>query len=94
VEAPFYDLLKANYTAENDNETQLTKELTHSLIHILKETAAINNFWSDKAAERKRIEGLIEDEVRYSHIPELSTKAAEMATELMKLAKNREADLK
>ena len=62
-------------------------------IVILKETAAINNFW-DKAAERRRIEGMIEDEVRYSGIRELSVKASEITSELMKLAKNRESDLR
>jgi type I restriction enzyme, R subunit len=94
IEAPFYDLLKASLITENENEIHKTKELTHTLILILKETAAINNFWTDKAAERKRIEGMIEDEIRYSRIDGLSAQASEMATELMKLAKNREADLR
>jgi type I restriction enzyme R subunit len=94
IEAPFFDLIKASLPTDNENEIQKSKELTHTLILILKETAAINNFWTDKAAERKRIEGMIEDEIRYSRIDGLSAKAAEMATELMKLAKNREADLR
>jgi len=94
VEAPFFDLLKANIPETSEDEINKTKELTHTLIVILKETASINNFWTDKAAERKRIEGMIEDEIRYSRIPELSAKASEMATELMKLAKNRESDLR
>ncbi|HQO08396.1 MAG TPA: HsdR family type I site-specific deoxyribonuclease [Bacteroidales bacterium] len=93
VEAPFYDLLKANISEISDENINKSKELTHNLIVILKETAAINNFW-DKAAERKRIQGMIEDEVRYSGIHELSAKASELATELMKLAKNRESDLR
>ncbi len=66
----------------------------HSLIGILKATATINNFWTDRAAERRKIEGMIEDEIRYSRIEGLSGKATELATELMKLAKNREADLR
>jgi len=94
VEAPFYELLKASLPVEDEEEVFKTKELTHTLFLILKETAAINNFWTDKAAERKRIEGIIEDEIRYSQIKELAGKATEMATELMKLAKNREADLR
>lgn len=94
VEAPFFDLLKANIPETSEDEINKTKELTHTLIVILKETASINNLWTDKAAERKRIEGMIEDEIRYSRIPELSAKASEMATELMKLAKNRESDLR
>ncbi len=94
VEAPFYDLLKSSFVTENETEINKIKELTHDLIVILQETAAINNFWTDRAAERRRIEGLIEDEIRYSRIEGLSKNASELTTELMKLAKNREADLR
>jgi len=94
AEAPFYDLLKGNLPTENEVEINKTKNLTHSLNAILKETAAINNFWTDRAAERRRIEGLVEDEIRYSGISAFTSKAAELAAELMKLAKNREQDLK
>ncbi|MEO7489756.1 MAG: HsdR family type I site-specific deoxyribonuclease [Ferruginibacter sp.] len=94
IEAPYYDYLKNSLVIENEIEIQKTKELTHSLVAILKETASINNFWTDRAAERRRIEGLVEDEIRYSRIEGLPAKAAELATELMKLAKNREVDLR
>jgi len=94
IEAPFYDFLKSRLPTESDPEINKTKELTHNLIGILKATATINNFWTDRAAGRRRIEGLIEDEIRYSRIEGLSGKATELATELMKLAKNREADLR
>jgi len=94
VEAPFYDLLKNSMVSENELSPNTIKELTHNLVVILKETASINNFWTDRAAERRRIEGLVEDEIRYSRIEGLPEKAAELATELMKLAKNRETDLK
>lgn len=94
VEAPFFDLLKAEVGEDDEAEIQKAKELTHTLFIILKETAQINNFWSDKAAERKRIEGMLEDEIRYSKVADLTPKASELATELMKLAKNREGDLR
>jgi type I restriction enzyme R subunit len=94
VEAPFFDLLISLVTVGDEPELNKTKELTHSLVEILKETANINNFWTDRAAERRRIEGLLEDEIRYSRIEGVSSKAAELSTELMKLAKNREADLR
>lgn len=94
VEAPFYDLLKTSLTPGNETDIQKTKNLIHILILILKETAQINNFWTDKAAERKRIEGMIEDEIRYCKVESLSLKAGELASELMKLAKNREAYLR
>jgi type I restriction enzyme R subunit len=94
VEAPFYDYLKSSLSNASESDVNKTKELTHNLIVILRETATINNFWTDRAAERRRIEGLVEDEIRYSGVKELSDNATELATELMKLAKNREADLK
>lgn len=94
IEAPFFDLLQSSLKTENNIEIIKTKELTHTLIPILQETAAIKNFWSDKPSERKRIEGLIEDEIYYARIEGLSNNAAELTTELMKLAKNRETDLK
>lgn len=94
IEAPFYDLLKNSIITGDVSTINATKELTHNVISILKETAAIKNFWSDKASERKRIEGSVEDEIHYSRIIGLSEKAVELTTELMKLAKNRESDLK
>ncbi len=94
IEAPFYDLLKVNLTTENETEINKAKELTHTLILILKETAQINNFWTDKKAEQKNIAGRIEDEIRYSRIEGLPARATELTTELMKLAKNREDDLR
>jgi len=94
IEAPFFDLIKNRISDESESEINKTKELIHILLPRLQETAAIRNFWTDKAAERKRIEGLIEDEVHYSGISGVSNNAAELTTELMKLAKNREAELK
>jgi type I restriction enzyme R subunit len=94
IEAPFFDYLQSNLITENEADIEKTKELTHTLMVILKQTANITNFWTDKASERKRISGLLEDEIYYSRIEGLSNKAAELTTELMKLAKNRESDLK
>lgn len=93
IEAPFYDLLKASLKTASEDEIHKTKELTHTLLLLLKETAAINNFWN-KPAEQRTISGNLEDEIRYSQIEGFSAKAAELTTELMKLAKNREADLR
>lgn len=93
IEAPFYDLLKASVSTENEDEINKTKELTHILLLLLKETAAISNFWN-KPAEQRTISGNLEDEIRYSQIEGFSAKAGELTTELMSLAKNREADLR
>jgi len=92
VESPFFDLLKDSIDKENETEINKTKELIHVLMPILRETAEIRNFWN-RAAERRKIEGRIEDEVHYSGISGISENAAELTTELMNLAKNRESDL-
>jgi type I restriction enzyme R subunit len=93
VEAPFYEILKSALPIEDEKEIEKTKELSHTLILILKETAQINNFWN-KPAEQRLISGRIEDEIYYSRINGLTDKAAELTTELLKLAKNREAELR
>jgi type I restriction enzyme R subunit len=93
VEAPFFDLLKKSLAVETETEIYKTKALIHILMPILQETAEIKNFWT-KGAVRKRIEGMIEDEVHYSGVSGVSENAAELTTELMKLAKNRKADLR
>lgn len=93
VEAPFFDLLKNSIKDKSEEEINKTKELIHVLMPILHETAEIRNFWT-KSAERKRFEGLVEDEIHYSGVEGLAVKAAELTTELMNLAKNRKTDLK
>jgi len=92
VEAPFFDLLISSLALKNEAEINKAKDLIHILLPLLQETAEINNFWN-RPAEQRQIEGQIEDEVRYSKIPGVSEKAAELTTELMKLAKNRKAEL-
>lgn len=94
VEAPFFDLLKNSLSNTNDDSLNNTIMLIRTIFPILKETAAIRNFWTDKPAERKRIEGLVEDEIYYARIPGISEKAAELTTDLMALSKNRETDLR
>jgi type I restriction enzyme R subunit len=94
IEAPFFDFLKSRMTNANETEINKNKILIHTLMEILKETATITNFWTDKSSERKRISGLLEDEIYYSGIDGLTKNEAELTTELMKLAKNREEDLR
>lgn len=93
IEAPFFDLLRDSLKSEDETKIEKTKELMHTLIMILKETAQINNFWN-KEAEQRSLSGRIEDEIYYARISGLSEKAAELTTELLKLAKNREAELR
>jgi type I restriction enzyme, R subunit len=94
VEAPFYDMLKVHLSTEEDAAIEKLKKLVHDLMPYIRETASIRNFWTDKAAERKKVTGQIEDEIYYSKVDGLSGKAGALATEVMQLAKHREADLR
>lgn len=94
IEAPFYELIKNNSGELDSVHIEELKKLIHVLMPLLKETADIKNFWTDKPTEQKKIEGLIDDELTYSGIHSISIKAADIRTEIMKLAKNREAELR
>lgn len=93
TEAPFYELMEYYLGNRNEDNIQALKELTHTILPILKETAAIRNFWTDKAAEQKRIAGLVEEEINFAGIESISDHAAVLTSEMMKLAKNRIRDL-
>lgn len=88
TEAPFFDLLKNSLSESSEISIAKTKALLHLLMPILVETATVRNFW-DKAAEQKRVEGLLEDEIHYAMIPGISERSAELTTEILALAKNR-----
>ena len=45
-------------------------------------------------SERRKMEGIIEEELKFSNISGIKEKAGDLTTELMKLAKNRETDLR
>lgn len=93
IEAPFFDLIRSAVTTETPESIEDTKELVKILLVLLKETATINNFW-DKLTEIKRKEGAVEQELYFSRIPGIAPRAAELTTELLKLAKKRINDLK
>ena len=93
LEAPFYDLLKERLTTNTKSDINKIKELTHLVVNILKDSAIINNFWT-KQSEIRTMEGLLDDEISYSQITGISENASEIVTELMKLAKNRETELR
>lgn len=93
TEAPFYELMEYYLSDKKQDHIQVLKELIHTIMPVLKETAAIRNFWTDKAAEQKRIAGLLEEEINFAGIDSISDNAAVLTAELMKLAKNRIRDL-
>ena len=93
VEAPFYDLLKNVLQNPDEESLNKTKQLTHVVMEILKESATVSNFWT-RLPEVRKMQGQLEDELNYSGLDGIAEKAADLTGELMKLAKNRGADLK
>lgn len=92
-EEPFNDLIN-NFSRASDEMTLVkTKILTENILSIIRESALIRNFWTKKS-EIKKMEGLIEEELRYSEIKGIKDRAAELRTELMNLAMNRKGELK
>ena len=90
---PFYDLINTYLNANTGNELEQTKILTENILSIIKESALIRNFWT-KNSEIRRMEGLIEEELTYCKLDGIKENAAELRTDLMKLAKNRINELK
>ncbi len=91
-EEPFFDLIKTFMTNSKDEDVK-TQILTDKVLIILKDSASIRNFW-DKKSEIKLMEGIIDEELKYCEIKEIKERAVDLRTELMKLAKNRETELR
>jgi type I restriction enzyme R subunit len=92
-EEPFYDLLNTFIQSPDSDTLERSRIITDNVLFILKDSAAIKNFWDKKAAIRT-MEGLIDEELSYSKIDSIKQNAVELRTELMKLAKNRIAELR
>ena len=92
-EEPFYDLINSFIQKPDSDTLERTRIITDNILTILKDSAEIRNFWDKKAAIRT-MEGLIDEELSYSKIGSISQQAVELRTELMKLAKNRIAELR
>lgn len=92
-EEPFYDLINTFLSNNSEVNLEKTQILTENILAILKEMLAIRNIWN-KPSELKTFGGLIEEELEYCKIDGVKENAVELRTELMKLAKNRESELK
>jgi len=91
-EEPFFDLINTFLNEPCEEELKYSRVLTEKVLSVIIESVQIKNFWS-KPSEIRTAEGIIEEEIRFSGISRLNQKATELATELMKLAKNRMSEL-
>lgn len=87
-EEPFFDLINSFLIETNEEKIKYSAVLTEKVLSVISDAVQIRNFWSKKS-ELRNAEGMIEEEIRFSGIPELNLRAEELAMELMKLAKNR-----
>jgi type I restriction enzyme, R subunit len=95
VQAPFFDILAENAKGKGNKEfdREKIKGINNSIFEQILEGIQITNIW-DKKAELRALEATIEDELNYSGIPELAKKHEYLAKELLKVARNREVELK
>ena len=93
IQAPFFEILKDAVTVPNETNIEETKNLTLLIFPFIQETASINNYWQKKT-EIIKTQGEIEQELYFSLVPGLSERCAELTTELMKLAKTKQIELR
>lgn len=93
TQAPFFELLKNAVIDQTEKNIEEIKKLTDLIFPLISETATINNFWG-KDNEQLKTQGAIEQELYFSIVPGISERYVELTMELMKLAKNRTAELR
>lgn len=87
-EEPFIDLINSYLIDPNESDLHYSRILTDKIMYILQDSAKIKNFW-EKQSEIRTMTGMIEEEINFSKLKSLIGRAAELTTDLMKLAKNR-----
>lgn len=94
--APFYERIlheSLNSHQPDDETLAQIKALTSQLVKTIAKTIQIPDFWG-RENEVKKLRGIVDDELQYSGIPALANVSKKLTTELLKLAKSREAELK
>ena len=91
---PFLELIlmQSGIGKDNTGLIQRTASVSLRLFEIIRSYLQVPNFWQ-KPSERRKLESALRDELEYCGINELSVKAANLTTELINLAKNREAEV-
>jgi type I restriction enzyme R subunit len=94
-EAPFFELMKMigfGGQATREQREKL-KQITRLVYERIRQALQIPNLWQ-KASEVRRLTNEIDDELQYAGIAELRDKHDQLTTEVLNLAKNREAEIK
>ena len=92
-QAPFFDLIC--YACENGEaitEEANLIELSNSIMSAILSSISINDFWN-KPDETLKLTGIIEQQIRFSGVPSISSKDKELTSDLLKLAKNNQIEI-
>lgn len=95
-ELPFYDLILLNAFDESQvNEVQKAelKILVRDLIDLLQDAINKPNFWKDRSAEIRKLEGEVDDLLDFSGMSEVSGMHERLSVEVMSLAEKRHNEL-
>lgn len=92
-QAPFFDLIcEACENDEKNTEEKYLIELSNSIMSAIISGIRINDFWN-KSDETLKLTGIIEEQIRLSGVPSISSKDKELTTILIKLAKNNHVEI-
>jgi len=95
-ELPFYDLIVMNTYGDekpSEEENAIIIELIIELIGMLQNSINKPNFWRERDAEIRKLQGEIDDMLDFSGIDLLSNKKERLSIEIMNLAKRRHNEL-
>lgn len=95
-ELPFYDLIILNAYGEaeiEEGENVALKEVVKELVHILQDAIDKPNFWQGRDAERRKLQGEVDDLFDFSGIDALTEKHEKLSIEVMNLARRRHQEL-
>lgn len=95
-ELPFYDLIVMNTYLEekpNEDENTIIIELVTDLVNLLQNSINKPNYWKERDAEIRKLQGEIDDMLDFSDIEKLSDSKERLSIEIMNLAKRRNNEL-
>jgi len=95
-ELPFYDLIMMNAfegDTLSEEENDELKNLVRELVHLLRDAINKPNFWKDRSAEIRKLEGEVDDLLDFSGIESVSQMHERLSLEIMSLAEKRHNEL-
>jgi type I restriction enzyme R subunit len=95
-ELPFYDLIMMNAfegDTLSEEENDELKDLVRELVHLLRDAINKPNFWKDRSAEIRKLEGEVDDLLDFSGIEHVSQMHERLSVEIMSLAEKRHNEL-